>query len=164
MARRPSYWLMKSEPDVYSYAHLEAAPKRTTLWDGVRNYQARNMMRDEMKVGDLVLYYHSNTKPPGVVGVARVVREGYPDPTQFDPKDSHFDPKSDPENPRWYVVDIQAVAPMERDVSLDDIKANGKLADMAVVQRGQRLSVQPVAAAHFREVLRMGGLKGSDLS
>jgi len=164
MARRPSYWLMKSEPDVYSYAHLEAAPERTTLWDGVRNYQARNMMRDEMKVGDLVLYYHSNTKPPGVVGVARVVREGYPDPTQFDPKDSHFDPKSDPENPRWYVVDIQAVAPMERDVSLDDIKANGKLADMAVVQRGQRLSVQPVAAAHFREVLRMGGLKGSDLS
>ena len=111
-----------------------------------------------------MLYYHSNTKPPGVVGVARVVREGYPDPTQFDPKDSHFDPKSDPENPRWYVVDIQAVAPMERDVSLDDIKANGKLADMAVVQRGQRLSVQPVAAAHFREVLRMGGLKGSDLS
>ena len=164
MARRPSHWLMKSEPDVYSYAHLEAAPERTTLWDGVRNYQARNMMRDEMKVGDLVLYYHSNTKPPGVVGVARVVREGYPDPTQFDPKDSHFDPKSDPENPRWYVVDIQAVAPMERDVSLDDIKANPKLAEMAVVQRGQRLSVQPVAAAHFREVLRMGGLKGSDLS
>ena len=122
------------------------------------------MMRDEMKVGALVLYYHSNTKPPGVVGVARVVREGYPDPTQFDPKDSHFDPKSDPENPRWYVVDIQAVAPMERDVSLDDIKANPKLAEMAVVQRGQRLSVQPVAAAHFREVLRMGGLKGSDLS
>ena len=155
---------MKSEPDVYSYAHLEAAPKRTTLWDGVRNYQARNMMRDDMKVGDLVLYYHSNTKPPGVVGVARVVREGYPDPTQFDPKDSHFDPKSDPENPRWYVVDIQAVAPMERDVSLDDIKANPKLAEMAVVQRGQRLSVQPVAAAHFREVLRMGGLKGTDLS
>ena len=164
MARRPSYWLMKSEPDVYSYAHLEAAPKRTTLWDGVRNYQARNMMRDEMKVGDLILYYHSNTKPPGVVGVARVVKEGYPDPTQFDPKDSHFDPKSQEANPRWFVVDIQAVAALKSYVSLDDIKANGKLADMAVVQRGQRLSVQPVAAAHFREVLRMGGLKGADLS
>ena len=164
MARRPSYWLMKSEPDVYSYAHLEAAPKQTTLWDGVRNYQARNMMRDEMKVGDLILYYHSNTKPPGVVGVARVVKEGYPDPTQFDPNDSHFDPKSQESNPRWFVVDIQAVAALKSDVSLDDIKANGKLADMAVVQRGQRLSVQPVAAAHFREVLRMGGLKGADLS
>jgi predicted RNA-binding protein with PUA-like domain len=164
MARRPSYWLMKSEPDVYSYAHLEAAPKQTTLWDGVRNYQARNMMRDEMKVGDLILYYHSNTKPPGVVGVARVVKEGYPDPTQFDPKDSHFDPKSQEANPRWFVVDIQAVAALKSHVSLDDIKANGKLADMAVVQRGQRLSVQPVAAAHFREVLRMGGLKGADLS
>jgi predicted RNA-binding protein with PUA-like domain len=155
---------MKSEPDVYSYAHLEAAPKQTTLWDGVRNYQARNMMRDEMKVGDLILYYHSNTKPPGVVGVARVVKEGYPDPTQFDPKDSHFDPKSQEANPRWFVVDIQAVAALKSHVSLDDIKANGKLADMAVVQRGQRLSVQPVAAAHFREVLRMGGLKGADLS
>jgi predicted RNA-binding protein with PUA-like domain len=155
---------MKSEPDVYSYAHLEAAPKQTTLWDGVRNYQARNMMRDEMKVGDLILYYHSNTKPPGVVGVARVVKEGYPDPTQFDPKDSHFDPKSQEANPRWFVVDIQAVAALKSYVSLDDIKANGKLADMAVVQRGQRLSVQPVAAAHFREVLRMGGLKGADLS
>lgn len=164
MARRPSYWLMKSEPDVYSYAHLEAAPKQTTLWDGVRNYQARNMMRDEMKVGDLILYYHSNTKPPGVAGVARVVKEGYPDPTQFDPKDSHFDPKSQEANPRWFVVDIQAVAALKSYVSLDDIKANGKLADMAVVQRGQRLSVQPVAAAHFREVLRMGGLKGADLS
>ena len=158
MARRPSYWLMKSEPDVYSYAHLEAAPKQTTLWDGVRNYQARNMMRDEMKVGDLILYYHSNTKPPGVVGVARVVKEGYPDPTQFDPKDSHFDPKSQEANPRWFVVDIQAVAALKSYVSLDDIKANGKLADMAVVQRGQRLSVQPVAAADVREVLRMGGL------
>ena len=164
MARRPSYWLMKSEPGVFSYAHLEAAPKQTTLWDGVRNYQARNMMRDEMKVGDLILYYHSNTKPPGVVGVARVVKEGYPDPTQFDPKDSHFDPKSQEANPRWFVVDIQAVAALKSYVSLDDIKANGKLADMAVVQRGQRLSVQPVAAAHFREVLRMGGLKGADLS
>ncbi|MGB0330939.1 MAG: EVE domain-containing protein [Planctomycetota bacterium] len=164
MARRPSYWLMKSEPDVYSYAHLEAAPQQTTLWDGVRNYQARNMMRDEMKVGDLILYYHSNTKPPGVAGVARVVKEGYPDPTQFDPKDSHFDPKSQEDNPRWFVVDIQAMAALKSYVSLDDIKANGKLADMAVVQRGQRLSVQPVAAAHFREVLRMGGLKGADLS
>ncbi|MDG1051659.1 MAG: EVE domain-containing protein [Planctomycetota bacterium] len=164
MARRPAYWLMKSEPDVYSYAHLEAAPKQTTLWDGVRNYQARNMMRDEMKVGDLVLYYHSNTKPPGVVGVARVVKEGYTDPTQFDPNDSHFDPKSQEDNPRWFVVDIQAVAALKAYVSLDDIKANPKLAEMAVVQRGQRLSVQPVAAAHFREVLRMGGLKGADLS
>ena len=104
------------------------------------------------------------TKPPGIAGVARVVGEGYPDPTQFDPNDSHFDPKSQEDNPRWFVVDIQAVTPLKEYVSLDDIKANGKLADMAVVQRGQRLSVQPVGSAHFREVLRMGGLKGADLS
>ena len=155
---------MKTEPTTYSIDDLSKEKNKTTHWDGVRNYQARNMMRDEMKVGDLILYYHSNTKPPGVVGVARVVKEGYPDPTQFDPKDSHFDPKSQEANPRWFVVDIQAVAALKSYVSLDDIKANGKLADMAVVQRGQRLSVQPVAAAHFREVLRMGGLKGADLS
>lgn len=163
MAMKRAYWLMKSEPDVFSYAALVAAKKSTTHWDGVRNYQARNTMRDDMKVGDLVLYYHSNTKPPGIVGVAQVVREGYPDFTQFDPEDSHFDPKSKEEDPRWYMVDLQAAAVLPNYVSLDDLKVNEKLADMAVVQRGQRLSVQPVTGPEFKEVLRMGGLKASKL-
>ncbi|MEM8710612.1 MAG: EVE domain-containing protein [Planctomycetota bacterium] len=154
---------MKSEPDVYPYSMLVADKDSTTLWDGVRNYQARNMMRDDMKVGDLVLFYHSNAKPPGVAGVAEVVREGYPDPTQFDPKDAHFDPKADPENPRWYVVDIQARAELPTFVTLEDLKGNAKLEGMALLQRGQRLSVQPVSAAHFKEVLRMGGVKASSL-
>lgn len=101
---KPRHWLVKSEPDVFSFADLEAAPLSTTLWDGVRNYQARNTMRDDMHMGDLVLYYHSNAKPPGVAGVAEVVREGYPDPTQFDPADSHHDPGSDPDDPRWIAV------------------------------------------------------------
>lgn len=158
MPRRRSHWLVKSEPDVFSYDDLVAAPGGRTHWDGVRNYQARNFMRDDMKVGDLVLYYHSNAKPPGVVGVARVVREGYPDPSQFDRGDDHFDPKSSPEDPRWICVDLEAVAALPEAVPIDALKANPELADMAVVQRGQRLSVQPVTAAEFKEVLRMGGL------
>lgn len=163
MAPKKSYWLMKSEPDVFSYADLVASKNSTTFWDGVRNYQARNTMRDDMKVGDLVLYYHSNTKPPGITGVAEVVKEGYPDPTQFDPNDSHFDSKAERENPRWCGVELRARAEFPKYVPLDDLKVNAKLAEMAVVQRGQRLSVQPVSAAHFREVLRMGGLKAADL-
>ncbi len=157
------YWLVKSEPDVFSFADLEAAPDATTLWDGVRNYQARNLMRDDMKAGDLVLYYHSNTKPPGVVGVAEVVREGYPDPTQFDPKAPYFDPKSKPDEPRWVAVDVRARLQLSEYVPIDALKANAKLADMAAVQRGQRLSVQPVTAAEFREVLRMGGQRLADV-
>lgn len=152
------YWLLKSEPDVFSFDDLLAAKGRRTGWDGVRNYRARNFLRDELKVGDGVLFYHSNAKPPGVAGVAEVVREGYPDPTQFDPADPHFDPKSDPDAPRWFQVDVRAVTPLERPVSLEDLKANPKLAGMAVVQRGQRLSVQPVTAAEWRDVLRMGGV------
>ena len=163
MAPKRSYWLVKSEPDVFSYAALVASKNSTTLWDGVRNYQARNTLRDDMKSGDLVLYYHSNTKPPGITGVAEVVREGYPDPTQFDPNDSHFDPKTKQEDPRWYVVDIKARRELAHYVSIDDLKENPKLVDMAVTQRGQRLSVQPVTAAEFREVLKMGGVKAADL-
>jgi len=117
------------------------------------------MMRDAMKEGDLVLFYHSNVKPMGVAGVAEIVRESYPDPTQFDPENKYFDAKSDPEDPRWVVVDVKAVAAMPEYVTLEAIKGNAKLADMALVQRGQRLSVQPVTAADFREVLRMGKLK-----
>lgn len=163
MPRRPAHWLMKSEPDVFSYADLESAKDSTTFWDGVRNYQARNMMRDEMKVGDLVLYYHSNAKPPGVAGVAKVVGEGRPDPTQFDPEDGHFDPKSSEDDPRWYGVDLQAVVGFDDLVSIQDLKANPKLEAMAVVQRGQRLSVQPVTGPEFKEVLRMAGVRASAL-
>lgn len=163
MPKRRSFWLMKSEPDVFSYDDLVSAKGSQTHWDGVRNYQARNTMRDDMKVGDLVLYYHSNTKPPGVAGVAEVVAEGYPDPSQFDPKDSHFDPKSSEENPRWFCVDLRAVAALPEYVSIEALKGNAKLEDMAVVQRGQRLSVQPVTAAEFREVLKMGGTSLSAL-
>ncbi len=159
MATKRSYWLLKSEPDLFSFEDLWNSKGRRTHWDGVRNYTARNFMRDEMKVGDGVLFYHSNAKPPGVAGVAEVVREGYPDFTQFDPEDAHFDPKADPDAPRWYMVDIRARAGARSFVPLADLKANPRLAKMALVQRGQRLSVQPVTPAEWREVLRMAGLK-----
>lgn len=154
---------MKSEPEVFSFADLAAAPDGTTMWEGIRNYQARNSLRDDVRVGDLVLYYHSNANPPAVAGVAEVARAAYPDPTQFDPASEYHDAGSPAEAPRWLAVDVRAVAPLPRAVPIADLKANPKLAAMAVVQRGQRLSVQPVTVAEFREVLRMGGLKSSDL-
>lgn len=150
------YWLMKSEPDVFGYEHLVAAAGQSELWDGVRNYQARNLMR-EMKVGDRALFYHSRTRPPHVFGVMEIVREAVPDPTQFDPESSHYDPGSDPDDPRWWAVTVRALAPLKQIVSLDELKANSKLADMRIVQRNQRLSVQPATRAEFDEVLRMGG-------
>ncbi|MFT4538414.1 MAG: putative RNA-binding protein with PUA-like domain [Planctomycetota bacterium] len=158
-ARKPNYWLFKSEPDVFSYDDLVAAPGKKTLWDGVRNYQARNFMRDDMKKGDRLLYYHSRTTPPGVAGVAEIVRDGYPDPTQFDAKDSHYDAKSNPDDPRWYCVDIRAKAKAKTYVTISDLKANAALKDMAVTQKGQRLSVQPVTEAEWFEVCSMLGLK-----
>lgn len=154
------YWLMKSEPDAFSFDDLLGARGKRTHWDGIRNYQARNFLRDDMKKGDRVLYYHSNAKPPGVVGVAEVVKEAYPDHTQFDPDSKYHDPKSDPDDPRWLMVDIRALAPLPEPVSLDALKANDALADMAVVQRGQRLSIQPVTPEEWAEVLAMGGLAG----
>ncbi|MBR57421.1 MAG: EVE domain-containing protein [Myxococcales bacterium] len=153
MAKR--YWLMKSEPDVYGFDDLLAEPNQTDHWDGVRNYQARNIMRDEMKVGDGVLFYHSNTKPPHVVGVAEVVREGYPDHTAFDSNEKYYDAKSDPDNPRWYMVDIRAVEKLPAIVPLDQLKSDERLVDMKVTQRGQRLSVQPVTATEFQVVVEL---------
>ncbi len=158
-ARR--YWLMKSEPDAFSWQDLWDAPKRTTFWDGVRNYQARNLLRDDIQEGDGVLYYHSRTKVPGVVGIAQVVQAGSPDPTQFDPKEPYFDPKARREEPTWYGVHIQAQGPLDEVVSLEQLKAEPKLAQMAVVQRGQRLSVQPVTAAEWKQVLKMGQYAGA---
>ena len=149
------HWLMKSEPDVYPFSQLVA--DGSTHWDGVRNYQARNFMRDAMKLGDLVLFYHSNTKPPHVAGLARVCKEGYPDYTSWDSDSIYFDEKSSPENPRWIMVDIEPLKEMQA-VSLADLRINPALEDMALLARGQRLSVQPVSEEHFLEVCRMGGV------
>ncbi|MCG3175663.1 MAG: hypothetical protein MOGMAGMI_00596 [Candidatus Omnitrophica bacterium] len=150
----PRYWLMKSEPDVYSIEDLRK--DKRTYWDGVRNYQARNSLRDGLKKGDLVLYYHSNAEPSGVAGVARVVREGYPDPSALDKKDDHYDPKHTAERPIWYVVDVEHVETFKKLVPLEALKAEPRLKTMLVIKRGMRLSVQPVEGAHFDIVRRMG--------
>jgi predicted RNA-binding protein with PUA-like domain len=151
MAER--YWLMKSEEHVYSIADLER--DGVTCWEGVRNYEARNIMRDQMKRGDEVLFYHSNTKPPGVAGIARVTREGYPDHFAFEPANPYFDPKSDPDNPRWFMVDVEFVEVFPRVVTLHEIKAAPELGAMQLVNRA-RLSVQPVTGEEFRIIRRLG--------
>jgi predicted RNA-binding protein with PUA-like domain len=148
---------MKSEPEVFSIQDLERAPGRTTFWDGVRNYQARNMMRDDMRVGDHVLFYHSNASPPAIVGLARVVREGYPDHTAWDPDDPHFDAKSQPDSPRWFMVDIQLEEIFDQPLSLDELRAVPGLEGMELLRRGSRLSVQPVSAAEFAIILELAG-------
>ncbi|MFO8023819.1 EVE domain-containing protein [Thiohalophilus sp.] len=150
-----NYWLMKSEPDVFGIDDLAAMPRKTDHWDGVRNYQARNMMRDEMKKGDQVFFYHSNCKEPGVVGIAEVVKEGYPDHTAWDPKSKYYDPKSDPENPRWYMVNIKFVRKFQRTVTLQEMKQEKALEGMKLLQRGNRLSVMPVDKKHWQHILKM---------
>jgi predicted RNA-binding protein with PUA-like domain len=150
------HWLVKSEPDAFSFDDLLASPDRTTGWSGVRNYQARNFMRDDMKLGDPVFFYHSSADPTAIVGVAEVVREGYPDPTAFDPRDSHFDPKSKPDSPTWIMVDLRAVERLARPVSLADLKGVKGLEGMALLQRGSRLSVQPVSASEWEIVYSLG--------
>ncbi len=149
-----AYWLMKSEPSTYSIADL--ARDGSTGWEGVRNYQARNYLRDTFQVGDEVLFYHSNAEPAGVVGLARVVRAGYPDPTAFDPNSKYYDADSTPDNPRWYRVDVAFVEAFPRTVSLAELKADGTLAGMEVTRKGSRLSVQTVSEAHFRRVVELG--------
>lgn len=150
-----NYWLMKSEPDTFSIDDLKAMPKKTEHWDGIRNYQARNMMRDDMKIGDMVLFYHSNCKPPGIVGTAEIVSEAYPDHTAFDPESKYYDPKSYPDNPRWIMVDIKFKKKFKTIISLDELKANPKLENMKVVQRGNRLSITPVAKKEWDLILSM---------
>ncbi len=149
-----NYWLFKSEPSVYSITDMEKDGK--TYWEGVRNYQARNFLRS-CSVGDKVLFYHSNAKPPGVVGVVTVVASGYPDPEQFDASSKYFDPKSSKDNPRWTVVDVEFDFAFDSIVSLDALKANPALSEMKVVQKGCRLSVMPVLEEEFLEVVRMSG-------
>jgi len=147
-------WLMKSEPDVFSIDDLARSPERTTSWDGVRNYQARNFMR-AMQVGDQVLFYHSNADPPAVAGIAEVVRTAYPDDTQFDKKSRHYDPASKKEAPRWDMVDIRFVRKFPSAVSLDRLRQEPRLKGMALLQRGSRLSVQPVTPAEWALVLEI---------
>lgn len=149
------YWLVKSEPDVFSIDDLAQAQHQTTHWDGVRNYQARNTLRDSMKLGDWVLFYHSNASPPAIVGIARIVKEGYPDHTAFDPNDDHFDPKSKKDQPTWYMVDIQFEQKFARPLTLPMLKAEPSLDGMLLVQRGSRLSVQPVRPHEFEIVLQL---------
>jgi len=155
-----NYWLMKSEPHVYPWSQL--VEDGSTHWDGVRNYQARNTMRDDMKIDDLVLFYHSNCKPPHIAGVARVCKEGYPDHTAQDPSSKYFDEKASPENPRWMMVDIEPITPLEI-IGLPELKANPALEGMPLLARGQRLSVQPVSGEHFGIVCSMGGADSSTI-
>jgi predicted RNA-binding protein with PUA-like domain len=154
MAKR--YWLMKSEEDVYSIRKLEE--EGTTCWEGVRNYEARNLMRDQMKVGDGVLFYHSNAKPPGVAGLATVAKTAYPDHFAFEKKSNYHDPKSDPENPRWFMVDVAFQEAFGEVLSLDEIRSTVELSEMALVKRA-RLSVQPVEKEAFQLIRKMGRRK-----
>lgn len=154
------YWLIKSEPDVFSFADLQGAPKKTTHWDGVRNYQARNTLRDEMKRGDRCFYYHSNAEPSGIAGICEVVREGYPDHTAFDKKDPHYDPKSTPDAPTWYMVDVKAVKPFPRLLSLGELREVAALKGMVLLQKGSRLSVQPVTTNEWETICALAGVAG----
>jgi predicted RNA-binding protein with PUA-like domain len=152
-----AYWLMKSEPDAYSIDHLRSQKRRTDHWDGIRNYQARNFMRDQMKTGDLAFFYHSNCSEPAVVGIMEIVSAAYPDHTAFDPNEKHFDAKSDPDNPRWLMVDVKFKKKLKMPITLQAIKAEKKLADMRLVQRGNRLSILPVTPGEWRHILKMVG-------
>lgn len=154
-----SFWLLKSEPDVFSIDDLAKAKGKTTHWDGVRNYQARNFLRDSIKIGDGVLFYHSNSEPSAIAGIAEVVKEGYPDHTAFDPKDMHFDPKSKKETPTWYMVDIKHVETFKEPISLERLRLEPKLEKMALLQKGSRLSVQPVSKDEWQTVLKIAGIK-----
>lgn len=146
---------MKSEPSEFSIDDLKSNPDKTERWDGVRNYQARNMMRDEMKKGDLVFFYHSNCDIPGIVGIMTINKEGYPDPTAFDPNDKHFDPKSDPDKPRWILVDVKYKRKLKRTISLAELKEQKYLENMKLLQRGNRLSVMPVTKKEWDYILSL---------
>jgi predicted RNA-binding protein with PUA-like domain len=148
-----NYWLFKSEPDVFGIHHLASKPNQTEHWDGVRNYQARNFLRDDIKLGDQVFFYHSSCKEVGIVGLAEVVKGGYPDHTQFDPGAKYYDPKSDPEKPRWYMVDIQLKEVFPRVLTLKVIKAMPEITELGLVKKGNRLSVMPVTEQEFNHLL-----------
>lgn len=152
------YWLMKSEPDCFSIDDLAKEPKKTTCWSGVRNYQARNFMK-EMELGDLVLFYHSSTEPPHIAGVAEVVKKAYPDRTALDPKDDHYDPKATPAKPIWEMVDIRFVKKFAVPLSLNDLRPVAALEKMELLKRGSRLSVQPVTATEWKAIEKLAEKK-----
>jgi predicted RNA-binding protein with PUA-like domain len=151
------HWLMKSEPDVFGIDDLARAPKRTTAWEGVRNYQARNMLRDDVRKGDLAFFYHSSCEVPGIAGIVQVVREAYPDPTQFDRASEYYDPASTREAPRWVCVDVRFERRIEPVITLPELRehARGPLREMVILKRGNRLSVTPVSAAEWRCIVAM---------
>ena len=150
-----SYWLMKSEPGEFGIDDLVASPGRTTYWDGVRNYQARNFMRNDMQPGDRAFFYHSSCPEPGVAGIVRIASEAYPDHTAFDPTDKHYDPRSDPNDPRWFMVDIELERKLERLIALAELRAfaDGELDGLLLLRRGNRLSITPVSEAHWDFIL-----------
>lgn len=150
-------WLMKSEPNEFSIDNLRAAPGRRTFWDGVRNYQTRNFMRDQMRLGDLVFFYHSNCPEPGITGIAKVSREAYPDHTAFDPEDKHYDPKSNPEDPRWHMVDISYQRKLKRIIPLSELRkySDQQLRNLALLRRGNRLSITPVGTKEWDFILSL---------
>jgi predicted RNA-binding protein with PUA-like domain len=150
-----AYWLMKSEPDVFSIEDLKARPKSTEHWDGVRNYQARNMMRDQMETGDKIFFYHSSCPQPGIVGIAEVVREAYSDDSAQNPESRYYDPKASPEDPRWVMVDVKFVRKLTRLITLSEIKSEPALQKMALVKKGSRLSIMAVSKEEWRQVLAM---------
>lgn len=150
------HWLLKTEPSTFSVDDLERAPRRTTAWDGVRNYQARNMLRDGMRRGDQAFLYHSSCEVPGITGIVEVVKAGYPDPTAFDRRHHHYDPDSDPADPRWYMVDVKLVRRLARVITLAQLRAQGRaLAGMALLRTGNRLSVTPVDDRHWQFILAL---------
>jgi predicted RNA-binding protein with PUA-like domain len=148
-----AYWLMKSEPDVYGIDDMQRDGRE--MWDSIRNYQARNMMRDDMKIGDEVFFYHSNCKEPGIVGITRVASKPYPDPVQFDKKSRYFDPKSSKDNPRWILVDVEFVRKLSRTITLAEIKAEKSFEDMILTRKGNRLSIMPVESKHWKKILSL---------
>ena len=150
-----AYWLMKSEPGAFSIDDLAERPNQTEPWDGVRNYLARNLMRDQMKLGDLAFFYHSNCEVPGIVGIVEIVREAYPDPTAFDPAHKHYDPKSRPNQPTWVMVDVRFVRKLRRTIALTELKGYPELDGLLLIRRGNRLSVMPVSKPHWEFILAL---------
>lgn len=149
------YWLFKSEPSCFSIDDLKRRPKQTEHWDGVRNYQVRNLLRDKIKQGDLGFFYHSSCTPPGIAGIIEVVKEGYPDNTAWDSQSDHFDPASSPENPRWYMVDVKLIKKFPRLITLNEIKSHSTLQHMLINRRGNRLSITPVTASEWRVIIEL---------